>query len=850
MIRLSIVSLFAEVDSGYGDLVFANMGWMKWVALAGAVLAILTLFSYRRSSMPWSLMSLGIVLRCLGIGILLVCLLEPLGTLERPKPQANVFTILVDTSNSIDVVSQDRLPVQSQKIKALLSDESQWQRNLSDDFRVRRYTFDSALEPVDTFEGVEYRGKESALYGSLASIAERFRGRPLAGVLLVTDGQATDRLDRLDNLVQQPAVDTSSSGQPTHSLSRLGFPVYPVSVGKLTHSRDIRIASITTRQSDFETAPVTIQASITHNGFANQLVRVDLMDAGLKTVQFQSVVLKKDSEPVGVEFRFRPEKPGVQGYQIVVEKVPVALSPTADSANTTPDPLPASAPGIGIGPTAQSKELTLGNNRRFQVVDRGRGPYRILYVAGRPNWEYKFLKRALEEDVEIQMTSLIRIAKKEPKFSFRDSKVDSSNPLFSGFEDVTQEEKEKYDEPVFARLDRTSVDQLKKGFPKDAEELFEYSAIILDDLEHDFFSLEQQSLLRQFIAVRGGGLLVLGGQESMRGKGFRNSVLSQLLPVYGEEGISEASAATSMNIAGGDDNPSVRYQMTREGWLQPFLRLAENEIAEKERLQRMPPFEVLNRTKGIKPGASVLAEASVSPDENVPVLVTQRFGKGRTAAFMIGDMWRWGLHHDGPGSSPIGQSWRQMVRWLIADVPKPIQMKLRDDAASSSKTAHILVDVKGTDFKAVDNAQVTVSIVSPSGKSSTAPAEGSSAVAGQYESTFVAEEEGVYTATTEVKALDGSAMGSSQLGWVYDPSAQEFQEIGDNTKVLESIASETGGSIVNWDDLDAFVSDLPSKKVPVSETRVFPLWHQSWVLLIAIFCICSEWGLRRRYGLA
>ena len=850
MIRLSIVSLFAEVDSSYTDLVFANAGWMIWVALAGALLAILTLLSYWRSSMPWTLKSLGILLRCLGIGILLVCLLEPLGTLERPKPQANVFAILVDTSNSIDVVSQDRLPAQSDKIKALLSDESQWQRKLSDDFRVRRYTFDSALEPVDTFEGVEYRGKESALYGSLASIAERFRGRPLAGVLLVTDGQATDRLDRVDNLVLQPAVDTSASGQPTHSLGRLGFPVYPVSVGKLTHSRDIRIASITTRQSDFETAPVTIQASITHTGFANQLVKVDLMDAGLKTVQSQSVVLKKDSEPVSVEFRFRPEKSGVQGYQIVVEKVPVAPISTADSANADPDKLPASATGIGIGPAAQSKELTLGNNRRFQVVDRGRGPYPILYVAGRPNWEYKFLKRALEEDDEIQMSSLIRIAKKEAKFSFRDTKVDSANPLFSGFEDVTPEEKEKYDEPVFARLGGTKADQLKKGFPKDAEELFEYSAIILDDLEHDFFSLEQQSLLRQFIAVRGGGLLVLGGQESMRGKGFRNSVLSQILPVYGDEGLSEALAASSVNIAGGDDTPSVRYQMTREGWLQPFLRLAENEIAEKERLQRMPPFEVLNRTKGIKPGASVLAEASVSPDETVPVLVTQRFGKGRTAAFMIGDMWRWGLHHDGPGSSPIGQSWRQMVRWLIADVPKPIQMKLKDDAASSSKTAHILVDVKGTDFKAVDNAQVTVSILSPSGKSSTAQAEGSSAVAGQYESTFVAEEEGVYTATSEVKALDGSAMGSSQLGWVYDPSAQEFQEIGDNTKVLDSIASETGGSVVGWDDLDAFVSDLPSKKVPVSETRVFPLWHQSWVLLIAITCICFEWGLRRRYGLA
>ncbi len=166
MIRLSIVSLIAEVGSSYKELVFANAGWMTWVALAGSLLAILTLLSYWRSSMPWTLKSLGIVLRCLGIGILLVCLLEPLGTLERPKPQANVFAILVDTSNSIDVVSQDhRLPPQSDKVKALLSDESQWQRKLSDDFRVRRYTFDSALEPVDKFEGVEYRGKESALYG-------------------------------------------------------------------------------------------------------------------------------------------------------------------------------------------------------------------------------------------------------------------------------------------------------------------------------------------------------------------------------------------------------------------------------------------------------------------------------------------------------------------------------------------------------------------------------------------------------------------------------------------------------------------------------------------------------------
>ena len=417
-----------------------------------------------------------------------------------------------------------------------------------------------------------------------------------------------------------------------HPLSKFDFPVYPIGTGKLKNSHDIRIASVTTRQSDFETAPVTIQASVTHTGFANQPVKVDLIDSGKKTIQSQSIVLKQDDAPVIAEFRFRPDKPGVQGYQIVVRRdsdpavVGTAIVPGESTASST----------IASEPSSLTKEVTLGNNRPFQVVDRGRGPYRILYVAGRPNWEYKFLKRALEEDDEIQLTALIRIAKKEPKFSFRDSKVDSSNPLFSGFDDVLPEEKEKYDEPVFARLGRTSVDQLKKGFPKDAEELFEYSAIILDDLEHEFFSLDQQSLLRQFVAVRGGGLLVLGGQESMRGKGFRNSVLNQILPVYGDEGIPVSSSANALNDSDSSDVPSAQYQMTREGWLQPFLRLAENENAEKERLNRMPRFEVLNRTKGIKPGASVLAEAKISDDENAPVLISQRFGKGRTAAFMIG----------------------------------------------------------------------------------------------------------------------------------------------------------------------------------------------------------------------
>src|SRR5207244_2456753 len=85
-------------------------------------------------------------------------------------------------------------------------------------------------------------------------------------------------------------------------------------------------------------------------------------------------------------------------------------------------------------PTAATTvEETLANNSRLVVVDRGGGPYRVLYVAGRPNWEFKYLRRAVEEDQEMGLVGLIRIAKRQPKFDFRAAR-DRNNQLFKNFD--------------------------------------------------------------------------------------------------------------------------------------------------------------------------------------------------------------------------------------------------------------------------------------------------------------------------------------------------------------------------------------------------------------------------------
>ena len=84
------------------------------------------------------------------------------------------------------------------------------------------------------------------------------------------------------------------------------------------------------------------------------------------------------------------------------------------------------------------------------MVDRGLGTHRILYVAGRPNWEFKFLNRALTDDEQIQLVGLIRIAKREKKFEFVGRQGEQSNPLFRG-SGLTNENTERYDQPVLVR---------------------------------------------------------------------------------------------------------------------------------------------------------------------------------------------------------------------------------------------------------------------------------------------------------------------------------------------------------------------------------------------------------------
>jgi hypothetical protein len=78
---------------------------------------------------------------------------------------------------------------------------------------------------------------------------------------------------------------------------------------------------------------------------------------------------------------------------------------------------------------------------------------------------------------------------------------------------------------------------------------------------------------------------------------------------------------------------------------------------------------------------SLIATVRDDKGAELPALAVQRFGRGRTAALMVGDMWRWGMK-DASAQADLARAWRQMVRWLIADVPARVQVTAEPVAAS------------------------------------------------------------------------------------------------------------------------------------------------------------------------
>jgi len=801
--------------TGLALAVLTFSGW-NWLTPAGGLLLLgaLILFWSYRAAPPGPLRWACLALKAAGLAALALCLLEPLWFGERARPGANLFAVLADNSQSLQIKDAGSPRTRGEELRQLLDPaHTDWLNTLQSTFELRRYVFDTRLQATTDFHELSFDGRATALGGALRSLSDRFQGRPLAGILLLTDGNATDLTSLPADLAHSP-------------------PIYPVVLGSPDPVRDIALGAATATQSAFEDAPVAVQADATAAGFSGRSIRATLTDESGKVVQEQTMTAGAEADQLAFRFQLKPSRGGLLFYRVAVGAVGA--------------PAPGAGPAAPPGQPPASEEATMANNSRVLVVNRGGGPYRILYVGGHPGWEYKFMNRAAQEDKELEVVGLIRVARSEPKFDYRGRVGESSNPLYRGFSDQAPEEVQRYDQPVLVRLNTRDALELRSGFPAVPEDLYGYDAVIVDDVESAFFSPVQSMLLQKFVSERGGGFLMMGGMQSFREGGYLRTPIGDMLPVY-------------LDGATGSPRPPEggwRYQLTREGLLQPWARLRDTEPAERARRDAMTGFQVVNWVRGAKPGASVIAALHDPAGGEVPAIAIQRFGRGRAAALTVGDLWRWGLSDEG-AHQDLDKSWRQMLRWLTADVPKRVELTVEPVESDPNHAVKLQVRARDAKFQPLDEASVAIEVapvlfdapVSAETKPVRILASPALTEAGLYEATYVPRLTGGYHATAVVTNAVGAEVGRAAAGWSSDMAAEEFRSLTPNRALLADLAQRTGGRILTASELNDFARQLPQAKAPVMESWSYPLWHTPEMFGFALLCLLAEWGLRRWKGL-
>ena len=100
---------------------------------------------------------------------------------------------------------------------------------------------------------------------------------------------------------------------------------------------------------------------------------------------------------------------------------------------------------------------------------------------------------------------------------------------------------------------------------------------------------------------------------------------------------------------------------------------------------------------------------------------------------------------------------------------------------------------------------------------------------------------------------EGVRLGEAEAGWAVDLEAREFRSIRTNKALLERIARQTSGQLIELDELDDFAASLPARNVPITSAWVKPLWDLPGVLpgvfALVLMCFAGEWALRRWKGM-
>jgi uncharacterized membrane protein len=452
---------------------------------------------------------------------------------------------------------------------------------------------------------------------------------------------------------------------------------------------------------------------------------------------------------------------------------------------------------------AQDGEQVTQNNVRQALVTVEDRRERVLYVEGEPRFEMKFLRRAAAGDANLQVVMLQRTADRK-----------------------------------FLRLDIDAPDDLAGGFPKTRDELFAYRGLVLGSIEATAFTADQQRMIADFVNVRGGGLLALGGRRAFGEGGYAGTPVADALPV-----VLDGSRAAA------DYVEEIKVSPTRLGRMHAATQIAATEALSAERWASLPALTTVNPATRVKPGAAVLLEGrGASPGAQI-VLAYQRYGAGKALAMPVQDSWMWQMHAAIPADDMTHETlWRRLLRWLVDGVPERVVASVDRDRVEAGDTITVTATVRDGGYLGLNDAAVVAKVIGPSGGRRDVPMGFVVDRDGEYRATFVAEADGLYEVAVGAKRGD-DPLGDDTTFVRAAPDDGEYFDAAMRATLLKRIAEDTGGRFFTASTVSSLADDITYLGRGVTVVQEKDLWDMPAVLLLLVGLVGGEWFLRRKVGL-
>jgi uncharacterized membrane protein len=552
------------------------------------------------------------------------------------------------------------------------------------------------------------------------------------------------------------------------------IPVFAVGVGASIPARDREVYGLSIGDSRVQGSLVDLSALVVGHGDSSQPVQVTIEEGG-RPVDVRHLVLPPGGVPQRVTARVAPSRDAPTVYTVSVSE--------ADG------------------------ELTTRNNRQSVLAPPAGEPRRVLLVEGAPAFEHGFLKRSLAEDAGLQVDAIVRKGSNE-----------SGQDTF------------------YVQADAGQAPQLTSGFPSTKAALFRYDVVLAANLDAAALTRDQMAQLQDFVAVRGGGL-VLFGTRTFESRALVGTPLEDVVPV---ELVDKAGGLA--RVSSGTREPH-RVVLTGSGEDHPVMRLGPGPGDTRMAWAAAPAVAAVASLGDPRPGATLLATTSAPGGVARPLVAVQRFGRGRAVVFAGEASWRWKMMLPA-GDRTYDTFWRQAVRWAGGDAWGPVALT----AAAHGSRIVASAEVRDELFVSARDAQARLEAIDPSGEVNDVTVSWPRGDRARAVGQLVAGESGVYQLAVEARR-GGTSLGAARAWALVGGADGEFVNPRRDDAVLRRAAEATGGRALTLAEVPDLPRWLREAVRPPEAMAERDLWHVPWVFLLVFGMLGAEWTLRRRWGL-